>query len=81
MALDPLSSQGLFHALYTGVTAGPMVSRALAGERGALAQVERSVESVWSAYAVASRQAYASERRWPTSPFWLARHRRLEQAS
>ena len=80
MAFDPLSSQGLFHALYTGLTSAPAVSGALAGDRRALAQLHASVEPVWSAYRVAARHAYASERRWPDSPFWLARQRRLALA-
>jgi flavin-dependent dehydrogenase len=81
MAFDPLSSQGLFHALYTGLTSAARVSRRLAGDLAAMAEVQRSVEPVWSAYRDTARHVYGSERRWAESPFWQARQHRLALVS
>ncbi|GAA2152429.1 flavin-dependent dehydrogenase [Humibacillus xanthopallidus] len=80
MSFDPLSSQGLFHALYTGLTSADAVGRALVGDAGAIAVTAHSVEPVWSAYRETARHIYASELRWADQPFWRARHQRMSVA-
>jgi flavin-dependent dehydrogenase len=80
MAFDPLSSQGLFHALYTGLTSAAAVGRAIIGDTAAMAELNRSVEPVWSAYRGTARHIYGSELRWADRPFWTTRHHRLADA-
>lgn len=75
LAFDPLSSQGLFTALYTGLRGAESVMAALSGE-GSLAgcrYIER-LQSIRSAYLRHRSLAYANERRWPECPFWGRRH-------
>ncbi|GAA2492137.1 NAD(P)/FAD-dependent oxidoreductase [Terrabacter carboxydivorans] len=80
MAFDPLSSQGLFHALYTGLTSAEAVARALTSEAGVSAEAGPSLEPVWSAYRETARHIYGSELRWADRPFWRARHERMSLA-
>jgi flavin-dependent dehydrogenase len=67
-ALDPLSSHGLGAALFTGMRAAD----AIAG--GDVASYERAVDTMWNAYVARRRELYASERRWPSAPFWSRRY-------
>lgn len=67
-ALDPLSSHGLGNALFTGMRAAEAIVS------GDFAAYERAVDAVWSAYVSRRRELYASERRWPSSPFWSRRY-------
>lgn len=71
-AFDPLSSQGLFNALYTGLAAAETADRILSGQDaipdylqrlGLIRQTYRAHLSAW----------YGLERRWPDRPFWARR--------
>ena len=74
LSFDPLSSQGLFNALYSGMKAGECLRRAMSGEGpGVLEEYSRRLESIRSAYFNRRNVFYASERRWPQKPFWLRR--------
>lgn len=71
---DPLSSQGLFNALYTGLAAGQAADRALGGDPdGALALHKRRLGDIRSAYRAHLADWYGLERRWPDSAFWTRR--------
>ena len=72
-AFDPLASQGLFHALYTGVEAAKAADCALAGDPSGAAAYRARVAAVWSVYSNRLRATYALERRWPAHPFWQRR--------
>ncbi len=73
MCFDPLSSQGLFHALYTGRAAGGAALAMLQGEAGAGAAYSASLDPVWDAYVAHRALYYGMERRWPGAPFWQRR--------
>lgn len=74
-SFDPLSSQGLFNALYTGLAAGQAADRALAGDdAGAQALHQRRLADIRAAYRAHLADWYGLERRWPQSPFWARRH-------
>lgn len=73
MSFDPLSSQGLFHALYTGLKGGEAAARILAGDADAGAAFAVSLEPVWEAYLFHRALYYGMERRWPDAPFWRRR--------
>lgn len=71
---DPLSSQGLFNALYTGLAAGQAADRALSGDPGgAQALHTRRLGDIRSAYRAHLADWYGLERRWPHSLFWTRR--------
>ena len=73
LAFDPLSSQGLFNALYTGLTGGRAMASQLAGNVGAVPDYGSRLDEIWSAYALHRRVYYGQERRWPDAPFWARR--------
>jgi flavin-dependent dehydrogenase len=73
MSFDPLSSQGLFHALYTGHRAAAGAHRLLAGDAKAGEGYADELEPVWAAYRFHRAAFYGVERRWPEAPFWRRR--------
>ncbi|ARH89929.1 FAD-dependent oxidoreductase [Streptomyces sp. MOE7] len=73
-AFDPLSSQGILTALYTGLCAGHAVDAHLHGDRTALAAYAAQVATARTAYAREHRAVHARETRWPDRPFWSRRH-------
>ncbi len=75
LAFDPLSSQGLLNALYTGLCAAEAADRMLAGSDQAAGEYARTIDALWAAYERHLAAYYAQERRWPASPFWARRAR------
>ncbi len=73
LSFDPLSSQGILTALYTGMKAGHALDAALAGSGEAVKEYISRLESIREAYAAHHAGAYASEGRWPEHPFWRRR--------
>jgi flavin-dependent dehydrogenase len=74
LAFDPLSSQGMFNALYTGLRAGRIVHQALSSEHHtSISPYETELEAVHSAYCRNRISFYSIEARWPESPFWRRR--------
>ncbi|MEU3992103.1 FAD-dependent monooxygenase [Streptomyces platensis] len=74
-AFDPLSSQGILTALYTGLSAGQAVDARLHGDRAALADYAARVSTARTAYQHGHRAVHAQETRWPDRPFWTRRQR------
>lgn len=72
-AFDPLSSQGLFNALYTGMAAGEAALRTLGGDPKPAARYAERLAEIWAAYERHKALFYGEERRWPESPFWARR--------
>jgi flavin-dependent dehydrogenase len=73
LAFDPLSSQGLFNALYTGLTGGRAVAARLAGDRLAVPLYASRLDEIWKAYELHRRHFYSQEGRWLDAPFWARR--------
>jgi flavin-dependent dehydrogenase len=73
LCCDPLSSQGLLNALYSGLMAAAAVSNAMAGNDGAIAHYQRTIAAVADAYRAHLAAWYALETRWPHQPFWVRR--------
>lgn len=78
---DPISSQGLFNALFTGLAAAQAADRILAGEDpGQPAETySKLIDGIDDAYSKHLGLCYGSEGRWPEHPFWA--HRRIANAS
>jgi flavin-dependent dehydrogenase len=70
---DPLSSQGLFNALYGALELAPAIVSSLTGDRRALADYDEGLNSVWRAYRRQYSAFYRLERRWPDRRFWRRR--------
>ncbi len=74
MAFDPLSSQGLMHALASGMRAGKALNGRLAGEAAAMGEYDRRANEVFRDYSRLRAVYYGREQRWPQSVFWRRRH-------
>ena len=72
LACDPLSSQGLLNALYTGLAAAEAADRSLAGTE-ASADYIRAIRQIDDAYRRHLALWYGLEQRWPDAPFWSRR--------
>jgi flavin-dependent dehydrogenase len=75
LALDPLSSQGLVNALFTGLAAAESADRYLDGADDAVHDYATTVDRVFAAYLRQLDHWYGVERRWPDAPFWRRRQR------
>ncbi|MBK3523072.1 MULTISPECIES: tryptophan 7-halogenase [Streptomyces] len=73
-AFDPLSSQGILTALYTGMRAGEAVHAHLAGDPAAMTRYTSAVDAVRTSYLRNRHTFYRYEQRWPDQPFWHRRH-------
>jgi flavin-dependent dehydrogenase len=80
LACDPLSSQGLLNALYSGFLAAGAVREALAGDLGGLRDYRLAIDQLARAYHAHLAAWYGLEPRWPDRPFWARRHRSLSPA-
>jgi len=70
LAFDPLSAQGLFNALYTGLAAAETADRMLDGDTAAGATYAADLARVWAAYQAHRTAWYGLEPRWTDRPFW-----------
>jgi hypothetical protein len=75
LSFDPLSSQGLLNALYSGLAAAESAERRLAGDADALPQYLDCLARVLTAYRANLARWYRVETRWTNSPFWKRRRR------
>jgi flavin-dependent dehydrogenase len=73
-SFDPLSSQGLFNALYTGLAGAEAADRHLAGDPSALPGYHAGVFPIRDAYRTHLEGWYGLEQRWAAQPFWQRRH-------
>jgi len=74
LSFDPLSSQGLLHALYSGLAAAEAAERRLAGDADPLTQYQHTLDRVHTAYRAHLARWYRVETRWSNTPFWKRRH-------
>lgn len=72
-AFDPLSSQGLFHALYTGVRGAEATIHAMQNDTQALPAYGRQLAQIVAAYSANLGRFYGVETRFGDSPFWTRR--------
>jgi flavin-dependent dehydrogenase len=75
ISFDPLSSQGLLHALFTGLAAAEGAERWMRGDVDAYSLYGRVLEGIRAAYWRNLKDCYIAEPRWLAAPFW---RRRLE---
>ena len=78
VAFDPLSSQGILTALYTGMKAGQALAAHLTDDSSALDAYAARLEEIHAAYRRNYAHFYAYERRWADRPFW---RRRLQESA
>jgi flavin-dependent dehydrogenase len=74
LSFDPLSSQGIMTALYSGLRAGQAIDRCLDGDAGAVDEYAARIESIHQAYRRNLAAHYSLEWRSPQQSFWQRRH-------
>jgi flavin-dependent dehydrogenase len=74
LAFDPLSSQGLLNALFTGLAAAETADAYLRGDVDALSRYRDAIAGIAAAYRAHLELWYGLEQRWPDAPFWKRRH-------
>jgi len=72
-SFDPLSSQGLLNALFTGLAAAEATDRHLSGVSDALPNYLRTLNNVYATYKQHLSYWYSSEARWSDRLFWQRR--------
>jgi flavin-dependent dehydrogenase len=73
LAFDPLSSQGISNALYTGFLGAEAVASRLTGELSAFDRYARCVDAVWNTYRDNLASCYRMEKRFLHEAFWQRR--------
>lgn len=74
LALDPLSSRGVFQSLYTGLAAAAEIDAALQNKTGMdFAVYAAHLQDIAATYRGHLDMFYKTERRWPDAPFWMRR--------
>jgi flavin-dependent dehydrogenase len=81
MSFDPLSAQGLLHALFSGLAAAEAADARLAGDDDVALRYRRLMDGIQRAYRGHLDSCYASETRWPLAPFWQRRLRADAEAT
>ena len=74
IARDPLSAQGLVHALASGMHAGEAAIRRLGGDAAAPDEYAARSDDLFREYTRLRAEHYAREQRWSQSDFWRRRH-------
>jgi flavin-dependent dehydrogenase len=73
-SFDPLSSQGLLNAIFTGLAAAEATDRYLSGANDSLHEYSQMLSQVYSVYQRNLSHWYGAETRWSDQPFWRRRH-------
>jgi flavin-dependent dehydrogenase len=73
LSFDPLSSQGLLNALFTGLAAAEAADRSLCGDISGLSDYCGTLDNIYGIYRQHLAHYYGAERRWARSPFWQRR--------
>jgi flavin-dependent dehydrogenase len=73
LGFDPLASQGMFQALYSGLDAAMSIDGALSGDVKAFPAYRARLERIAATYRARLKAVYAQEARWTTRPFWERR--------
>ncbi|HSE18169.1 MAG TPA: FAD-dependent monooxygenase [Pyrinomonadaceae bacterium] len=71
MSFDPLSSQGILTALFTGLKAAEALE---ASTPASFTSYSERLSKIYNAYLQNRFTFYAQEKRWTTHPFWRRRH-------
>jgi flavin-dependent dehydrogenase len=74
MAFDPLSSEGVYKALETGLQGAEAIGDRFSGEAEAFLKYTAQLEEYFDRYLAVRAYYYGKERRWLNSPFWKRRH-------
>jgi flavin-dependent dehydrogenase len=74
MAFDPLSSQGIYKAIKSGVSAAETIHDQFNRNKYALENYSKTLNAAFEKYLQQRKLYYLKEKRWPQSLFWKRRH-------
>jgi len=74
MSFDPLSSQGIYKAIESGIRATKLIHSKFINKRNRLESYSNSLDNAFEKYLHLRRLYYLKEQRWPESSFWKRRH-------
>ncbi len=80
IAFDPLSSQGIYRALKSGLLAARAIENCLQGDQTALKEYARGTQRSFDKYLSMRTVIYGREQRWTSSAFWQRRHNESDRA-
>ncbi len=83
LALDPLSGNGIFYAIGSGLAAAPVINSLLRRPQDrdlALSFFQERLDNAFKGGCQMGREFYATEQRWPDMPYWKARQNWPEEA-
>ena len=72
-AVDPLSGQGIYKTIETGLRSAAAVASAFEGDTSGMAEYESWAVESFRSYLAVRHQFYRSVERWPLSHFWQRR--------
>ena len=73
ITFDPLSGQGVYKALQSGLRAAESIDRSWTGNKSAIGDHAAMVGQDFDRYLLTRRAFYSQEKRWPSAPFWQRR--------
>lgn len=76
-SVDPLSGNGIYKALESGIAAAGLIRRYLEGDEQALTSYFSNAKYAFERYLSTRYQYYLEEQRWAQSLFWQRRHNSL----
>jgi flavin-dependent dehydrogenase len=71
---DPLSSQGIYKAIASGVAAAEAIAASISGAQRPMVEYSRDADEAFARYLRTRADHYRREVRWPSSTFWRRRH-------
>lgn len=74
MAFDPLSSQGIYKAIKSGINAAAIIHEQFTYNINALENYSNSLHATFEKYMHLRKLYYLQEKRWSQSLFWKRRH-------
>lgn len=75
-AYDPISSQGIYKALWDSLEAAKAIAAYFGGDIQSLKDYQISIDNGFDDYLENRNYFYQLEQRWPNSPFWKTRRER-----
>jgi flavin-dependent dehydrogenase len=76
MAFDPLSAQGVYRAMISGLGAAHAIAGFFSNETEVLAAYAADLSTEFDRYMLQRLHYYSMETRWATKDFWRRRHAR-----
>jgi flavin-dependent dehydrogenase len=73
LAFDPITGQGVYRALKSGMHGANVVRAFFAGESSAVASYADTLEDSFNEFLILRGKYYSQEGRWPNSVFWRRR--------